>query len=68
MNEKNTTAAPSQYARLEFWALSIIWPISDSGIVRLSPTVTTSGEVRSIAYAQQKSETKDVAELIYSAW
>lgn len=42
--------------------------MSDSGIVRLSPTVTMSGEVRSIAYAQQKSEIKDVAELICSAW
>ena len=28
------------------------------------PTVTTSGEVSNIAYAQQKSDTKDVAELI----
>ena len=40
----------------------------DSGIVKLSPTVTTSGEVRSIAYAQQKSEIKDVAEFNCSTW
>ena len=33
-------------------------------MVRLRPTVTTSGEVRSIAYAQQTSEKREVVELI----
>ena len=33
-------------------------------MVKLIPTVTTKGEVSSIAYAQHMSDTNDVAELI----
>ena len=33
-------------------------------MVKLIPTVTTKGEVSSIAYAQHMSDTKEVAELI----
>ncbi len=32
-------------------------------MVRLRPTVTTKGDVSSIEYAQQRSETREVAEL-----
>ena len=63
-NEKKTTAAPIQYMALEYWCCKIIWATRDKGIVRLRPTVTTSGEVRNIAYAQQMSEAREVAELI----
>jgi len=41
--------APTQYTALEYWASMIIWPIRESGIVKLSPTVTMRGEVRSMA-------------------
>ena len=65
MKERNTTPAPIQYTKLEVCELIIIWPTSESGIERLMPTVTTRGEVSNIAYAQQKSDTKEVVELIY---
>jgi hypothetical protein len=64
MNEKKTIAAPTQYMALEYWACRKIWATRDRGIVRLMPTVTTSGVVRSIAYAQQMSDTREVTELI----
>lgn len=51
--EKNTMKAPTQYNPLEYCDRRIICPIKDSGIVKDSPTVTTSGVVNSIAYAQQ---------------
>ena len=64
MNDNKTMQAPIQYETLEVCEYSIIWPIKDSGMVRLSPTVVTRGDVKSIEYAQQISETKEVAELI----
>ena len=64
-NANNTMHAPSQYNTPFVCEYSIIWPIRDNGIVRLSPTVVTSGDVRSIEYAQHISETSEVAELIY---
>ena len=33
-------------------------------MVKLKPTVVTKGDVSNMEYAQQRSETKDVAELI----
>ena len=63
-NEQKTTAAPIQYMALEYWCCKKIWTTRDKGIVRLRPTVTTRGEVRNIAYAQQMSEVREVAELI----
>ncbi len=65
MNETNTMPAPIQYAALEYCEASIICPISDSGIVRPSPTVTTSGDVNSMANAQARSEKKDAREFAY---
>lgn len=60
-----TMQAPSQYNKPLVCEYSIIWPIRDRGIVRLSPTVVTNGDVRSIEYAQQISDTSEVVELIY---
>lgn len=57
--------APSQYVPLDCCEFRMIWPTIDKGIVMLSPTVTTNGEVSSMEYAQQKSDTSDAAELIY---
>ena len=37
----------------------------DRGIVRLSPTVVTNGDVSNMEYAQQRSDISEVAELIY---
>lgn len=48
-NDKNTIAAPTQYIGLEYWDCRTICPIRESGMVILSPTVTISGVVRSIA-------------------
>ena len=62
-NEQKTTAAPIQYMALEYWPCRKIWAMRDRGIVKLRPTVTTRGVVRSIAYAQQMSEASEVAEL-----
>lgn len=39
--------------------------MSESGIVSDNPTVTTSGDVRSMAYAQDMSLMKDEIELSY---
>ena len=64
-NEHSTINDPTQYSILEYWLLSIICPINDNGIVIDSPTVTTKGVVRSIAYAQQRSAMNDDAELAY---
>lgn len=64
-NDKNTIPAPIQYVTLDPWEFSMICPTKDKGIVKLSPTVTTSGVVSNIEYAQQKSDTRDAAELIY---
>ncbi len=36
----------------------------ERGMVKLRPTVTTKGDVSNIAYAQQMSEMKEVAEFI----
>lgn len=66
-NDKTTMPAPIQYVPLDCWELRMIWPTIDRGIVKLSPTVVTSGEVSSIEYAQQKSDTSDTAELIYAS-
>ena len=41
----------------------IIWPISDSGMVKDNPTVTSTGDIKSIAYAQATSETSDITAL-----
>ena len=57
--------APSQYNKPLVCEYSIIWPIRETGIVRLSPTVVTNGDVRSIEYDQQISDTSEVIELIY---
>lgn len=65
MNDRNTIAAPTQYSGLAYCPCRIIWPTRESGMVRLRPTVTTSGVVRSMAYAQQMSETRDVTELTW---
>ena len=56
--------APIQYNTPEVCEYSIISPIRESGMVKLSPTVVTKGDVSSIEYAQQRSEMRDVAELI----
>jgi hypothetical protein len=48
---------------LEYWWYWIISPIRERGMERDSPTVTTSGVVRSIAYAQDMSLTKEAIEL-----
>ena len=64
MKDKRTIPAPTQYNALDVWWLRIICPNNERGMDRLSPTVVTKGEVSSIEYAQQKSETNDVAELI----
>lgn len=63
-NEQTTSTAPIQYMALEYWPCRKIWATRDRGIVKLRPTVTTNGVVRSIAYAQQISEASEVAELI----
>lgn len=55
--------APTQYIQLEYCPYWIISPINDSGIVKERPTVTTRGEVRSMAYAQHMSLTKEDTEL-----
>lgn len=62
--DRNTIPAPTQYVPAECCEFKKIWPTIDRGMVRLSPTVTTSGEVSSIEYAQQKSDISDAAELI----
>jgi hypothetical protein len=64
-NDTNTTAAPIQYTMLEYCWYCIISPIRDSGIVSDRPTVTTSGVVRSIAYAHDMSLMKDDIEFAY---
>lgn len=51
--ERTMTNAPTQYNPLEYCELIIICPTKDRGIVNDSPTVTTSGVVRSIAYAHE---------------
>lgn len=51
--------APAQYNGVAYSPCRKIWPTRDSGIVRLRPTVTTSGEVKSIAYAQQMSDRRE---------
>lgn len=56
-------AAPIQYMKLEYCPCKKIWAMRESGIVRLRPTVTTKGVVRSIEYAQQISDTNEVSEL-----
>jgi hypothetical protein len=61
--DTNTTAAPIQYIMLAYCWYWIISPMSDSGIVRDKPTVTTKGVVSSMAYAQDMSLTKDASEL-----
>lgn len=61
--EINTTPAPTQYTQLEYCEYWIISPISDSGMFSDKPTVTTSGVVSSIAYAQRMSLKKDAVEL-----
>lgn len=66
INEKNTNVAPIQYSALEYRFCITICPINDSGIVRLSPTVTINGVVRSIAYAHATSDTSDTPALICS--
>jgi len=64
-NDSKTTQAPTQYRNPEVCEYSIISPIRESGMVRLSPTVVTKGDVSNIEYAQQRSETREVAELIW---
>ena len=49
MNDRSTIKAPSQYVKLEVCEFKIICPTRDSGIVKLNPTVTTSGDVNNIA-------------------
>lgn len=49
MNDKKTIAAPNQYTGDAYWDCRNICPTKDSGMVRLRPTVTTRGVVRSIA-------------------
>ena len=48
---------------LEVCEFRIICPTSESGIVKLKPTVTTKGDVSNIAYAQQMSDTKETVAL-----
>jgi len=55
--------APTQYTQLEYCEYWIISPISESGIVSEMPTVTTSGVVRSMAYAHDMSLKNDAIEL-----
>lgn len=62
-NDTSTTQAPTQYIQLEYCAYWIISPMSDSGIVSESPTVTISGVVKSMAYAQDMSLIKEESEL-----
>ena len=62
-NDTNTTAAPIQYTKLEYWPYWIISPMSDSGIVRDRPTVTTSGVVKSMANAHDRSLANEASEL-----
>jgi hypothetical protein len=62
-NDTKTTAAPSQYIRLEYLPYCTISPISERGIVRDRPTVTTSGVVRSSAMAHDTSLIYDANEL-----
>merc|ERR1711916_343489 len=57
-------AAPTQYNADAYCASNTICPTRLHGIVRLRPTVTISGEVSSMAYAQQKSDMRDDALLI----
>jgi hypothetical protein len=61
-NDINTMPAPTQYTQLEYCEYWIISPMSDRGMFRESPTVTTRGVVRSIAYAQRMSLRKEDAE------
>lgn len=65
MNKKEmrTTAAPTQYTQLEYCEYCIISPMSDKGIVRDRPTVTTRGVVSSMAYAHDMSLMKEDREL-----
>ena len=46
-----------------YWNIS---PMSDSGMVRDRPTVTTNGVVRSMASAQDRSLTKDAMAFTYA--
>ena len=62
-NDRKTITAPSQYTGDAYWDCRNISPTKDSGIVRLRPTVTTRGVVRSIAYAHAISEMNDESEL-----
>lgn len=55
--------APTQYIQLEYWEYWIISPMSESGMVSDRPTVTTRGEVSSMAKAQDISLTKEEREL-----
>src|ERR1700753_1162438 len=55
--------APIQYTKLVYIPSIIIWPTKLKGIVKLSPTVTTRGDVNSIANAQQKSLKTELTEL-----
>jgi len=66
MNRKDSTmiAAPTQYNADAYCESNSICPTKLHGMVKLRPTVTISGEVSSIAYAQQKSETRDDALLM----
>ena len=65
MNDINTIDAPIQYVGLVVCEFNMICPTSDSGIERLKPTVTANGDVNNSAYAQQKSEIRDVREFNY---
>lgn len=49
--DSKTMHAPTQYNALEYCWLSAICPIRDNGIVNDSPTETTNGVVKRMAYA-----------------
>jgi hypothetical protein len=51
IKESKTIHDPTQYTALENCWLRIICPIRDNGIANDSPTETTSGVVKRIAYA-----------------
>lgn len=60
MNDIRIMMAPIQYATLTVCELRTICPTSEIGIVKLNPTVTTNGDVKSIAYAQVISDTREM--------
>lgn len=62
--EPQIKTAPNRYNAVIGFSLKTKSPTIANGIVVLKPTVTMRGDVRSIAFAQQKSEIKVMRQLV----